>query len=126
MDPIDLIRARRRRLARAAALVGATAMLGASALAAPVAVADTVITVNTVSQEINGDGFCSLQEAIYAANLSGDADTVGAIACAIAGTFKGIGVIEASILLQLDADEVFAGYKVREIAAGLFSLINKD
>lgn len=39
------------------------------AIAPGVVRAETTILVNTVNQEINGDGFCSLQEAIYAANL---------------------------------------------------------
>lgn len=39
----------------------------------PVARAGTTIFVTTVNQEINGDAFCSLQEAIYAANR--DANT---------------------------------------------------
>ena len=57
---------RTRRLAAAFAGLTLVATLG---WLAPVASASTVILVNTVNQEINGDGFCSLQEAIYAANL---------------------------------------------------------
>lgn len=51
--------------------VGTTiaAMLVSLMAVVPVAQAGTTILVNTVNQEINGDGFCSLQEAIYAANL---------------------------------------------------------
>ncbi|MBN2305921.1 MAG: ADP-ribosylglycohydrolase family protein, partial [Anaerolineae bacterium] len=45
------------------------------------------------------------QTAIYAANLSGDADTTGAIACAIAGAYKGIGAIDTAYRQTLDADE---------------------
>lgn len=66
------------------------------------------------------------QTAIYAANLSGDADTVGAIACAMAGAYRGIGAIESSIRLTLDADEVFAGYHVQGIADGLFMLATRN
>ena len=69
MDSITMTRVRRRRLAGPTALLAALGLLATSAVAAPVVVAETVITVNTTSQEINGDGFCSLQEAIYAANL---------------------------------------------------------
>ena len=62
-------RKRRTAIGRALALL-ATAALLMPAVAAPAVVrAGTTITVNTVNQEINGDGFCSLQEAIYAANL---------------------------------------------------------
>lgn len=62
------------------------------------------------------------QTAIYAANLSGDADTVGAIACAIAGAYAGIGAFDPALITKLDADEVFAGYQVRAIADGLYRL----
>jgi uncharacterized repeat protein (TIGR01451 family) len=44
-------------------------MLAAGTTLAPVARAASVITVNETAQEINNDGDCSLQEAIYAANL---------------------------------------------------------
>ncbi|MBN1565230.1 MAG: ADP-ribosylglycohydrolase family protein [Anaerolineae bacterium] len=62
------------------------------------------------------------QTAIYAANLSGDADTVGAIACAMAGAYAGINAIDPEIIAQLDADEVFAGYDVPALADGLYDL----
>lgn len=62
------------------------------------------------------------QTAIYAANLSGDADTVGAIACAIAGTFAGFDALDPALVAQLDADPVFAEYHVRELADGLYNL----
>lgn len=65
------------------------------------------------------------QTAIYAANLSGDADTVGAIACAIAGAFKGMAAIDPAIARCLDADEVFAAYHVPQIADGLLGLIER-
>jgi len=65
------------------------------------------------------------QTAIYAANLSGDADTVGAIACAIAGTYAGITAFDPAILARLDADEVTARYHPREIADGLYRLATK-
>ena len=65
------------------------------------------------------------QTAIYAANLSGDADTVGAIACAIAGAYAGIGAFDPAILARLDADEVFARYDVRGLADGLCALIGE-
>ena len=65
------------------------------------------------------------QTAIYAANLSGDADTVGAMACAIAGAFKGMAAIGPAIASRLDADEVFASYNVPQIADGLLALIER-
>jgi ADP-ribosylglycohydrolase len=42
-----------------------------------------------------------LQTAIYAAALAGDADTVGAMACAIAGAWHGIGAFPADVLATL-------------------------
>jgi len=62
------------------------------------------------------------QAAIYAANLSGDADTVGAIACAMAGAYAGINAFDPAILARLDADEVTASYRIRDIAEGLYAL----
>jgi ADP-ribosylglycohydrolase len=61
--------------------------------------------------------------AIHAAALSGDADTVGAIACALCGAFRGIGAFEQDIIDTLDNDPVFADYHVRDIADGLIGLI---
>jgi hypothetical protein len=57
--------------AKAAALAAlvAGALGGPHLLDVPGASAATTITVNTVSQQVNGDGFCSLPEAMYAANL---------------------------------------------------------
>ena len=63
------------------------------------------------------------QTAILAANLSGDADTIGAIACAIAGTFAGFEAIPAEDVAVLEKDAVFRAYDVRGIAAGLNGLI---
>lgn len=63
------------------------------------------------------------QTAIYSANLSGDADTVGAIACAMAGAYKGIGAFEPYIIDTLDADPITASYDMRGIADGLLKLI---
>lgn len=70
---------------------------------------------------VMGDGD-PRQTAIYAANLSGDADTVGAIACAMAGAYSGIGAFDPAVLAQLDADEIFASYHVRDLADGLYRL----
>ncbi len=63
------------------------------------------------------------EAAILAANLSGDADTIGAIACAIAGTFAGFSTIPAADIAVLDQDAVFRSYDVPAIAAGLQALI---
>ena len=65
------------------------------------------------------------QAAILAANLSGDADTIGAIACAMAGTFAGYDAIPAEDVAVLENDSVFREYKVRSIADGLLALIEK-
>ncbi|MGQ9849211.1 MAG: ADP-ribosylglycohydrolase family protein [Aggregatilineaceae bacterium] len=62
------------------------------------------------------------QAAIYAANLSGDADTVGAIACAMAGAYAGIGAFPPDVLAALESDEVTASYRIRELAEGLYQL----
>ncbi|MCY4247057.1 MAG: ADP-ribosylglycohydrolase family protein [Chloroflexi bacterium] len=64
--------------------------------------------------------------AILAANLSGDADTIGAIACAIAGAFAGIKAIPRADMAVLDADEVFQAYDVRAIADGLAEMVEKN
>ena len=63
------------------------------------------------------------ETAILAANLSGDADTIGAIACAMAGTFAGYDAMPAGDVAVLENDPVFQSYAVREIAAGLRRLI---
>jgi ADP-ribosylglycohydrolase len=42
------------------------------------------------------------QAAIYAAALSGDADTIGAMACAIAGAWQGVDAFEPAVLSQLE------------------------
>ena len=66
------------------------------------------------------------ETAILAANLSGDADTIGAIACAMAGSFAGYEAIPAEDIAVLEADEVFREYDVRGIAAGLEALLLKS
>ena len=66
------------------------------------------------------------ETAILAANLSGDADTIGAIACAIAGAYAGIDAIPAADITVLEADVVFQSYDVRAIADGLAALSAKS
>ncbi|MCS6836974.1 MAG: ADP-ribosylglycohydrolase family protein [Anaerolineae bacterium] len=63
-----------------------------------------------------------VQTACYAANLSGDADTVGAIACAIAGAFKGFAAIPATYVDQLDSDPIMISYHVRDLARSMAQL----
>ncbi|MCY3832107.1 MAG: ADP-ribosylglycohydrolase family protein [Chloroflexi bacterium] len=64
--------------------------------------------------------------AILAANLSGDADTIGAIACAMAGAFAGFNAIPADDIAVLESDAVFQSYDVRGIAVGLEAMIAKS
>jgi ADP-ribosylglycohydrolase len=84
------------------------------------AITETVGASFGVLLMANGD---PKQAAIYSANLSGDADTVGAIACAIAGAYKGISAFEPAILDVLDKDPINASYDIRGIADGLLNLI---
>lgn len=58
--------------------------------------------------------------AIYAAALSGDADTVGAIACAIAGTWQGVEVIPADHLETIR--RVNPQYNFEQTADGLYEI----
>ena len=64
------------------------------------------------------------ETAILAANLSGDADTIGAIACAMAGAYAGYDAIPAADIAVLEADAVFREYDVRAIAQGIAALIS--
>jgi len=64
------------------------------------------------------------QTAILSANLSGDADTVGAIATAMAGAFSGLDAFDAAHIAKLEADEVFASYDVRAIADGIYQTLS--
>lgn len=63
------------------------------------------------------------QTAIYAAGLSGDADTVGAMACAIAGAWKGIEAFEPFIVQQLKAANPALDFDM--VAQGLFDLVRR-
>jgi hypothetical protein len=60
---------RRRRFVQRLAVAFTTAALAMPVLTAPVARAGTTIVVTTTDQSVNTDAECSLQEAIYAANL---------------------------------------------------------
>lgn len=57
-----------RRRSAVAALTTA-ALVASLGWASPVAHADSIISVSTLDQEVNGDADCSIQEAIYSANL---------------------------------------------------------
>jgi ADP-ribosylglycohydrolase len=59
------------------------------------------------------------ETALLAANTSGDADTVAAIATAIAGAFCGIAAVPAEWAAALDADPVFQQYDVHGLARGI-------
>ena len=48
------------------------------------------------------------ETAVLAANLSGDADTIGAIACAMAGAYAGFDAMTATDIAVLEADAVFS------------------
>lgn len=84
------------------------------------AIAETVGSAFGVLVMAKGD---PLQTAIYAANLSGDADTVGAIATAMAGAYTGDEAIPTELKEALQADEVFASYDVPALAQGILGLI---
>jgi ADP-ribosylglycohydrolase len=81
------------------------------------AVADSVPCAFGVLAMADGD---PVTTAIYAAALSGDADTVGAIACAIAGAWHGVDSIpleQIEIIRQANPE-----YDFEEIAEGLFAV----
>lgn len=63
------------------------------------------------------------QTAIYAAGLSGDADTVAAMACAIAGAWRGVEAFEPSIIQQLKAANPTLDFE--KVAQGLFDLVRR-
>lgn len=68
---------------------------------------------------VMGDGD-PLQCAVYAAALSGDADTIGAMACAIAGSWRGINAFSQSVIDTLvDANPDLDFYRIAE---GLFKI----
>jgi ADP-ribosylglycohydrolase len=60
------------------------------------------------------------QAAIYAAALSGDADTVAAMACAIAGTWVGVKAFNPAVLAQLRAAN--PEFDFENTARGLYTL----
>ena len=63
------------------------------------------------------------QTAIYAAGLSGDADTIGAIACAIAGTWRGLESFDEYTIRMLKSANPELDFD--QVASGLAELAQK-
>lgn len=84
---------------------------------ATLAVADAVPCAFGILAMADGD---LIDTAIYAAALSGDADTVGAMAGAMAGAWRGIDSIPMEYVEMLS--RVNAQYDFEEIAEGLFAV----
>jgi len=80
------------------------------------AITETVGTAFGVLVLANGDPALTAK---YAAAVSGDADTVAAIACAIAGTLRGFSAIPGWAVTALEADPIFQSYSVRALADGI-------
>ncbi len=64
-----------------------------------------------------------IQAAIYAAALSGDADTVAAMACAMAGAFKGAGSFPPEVIQKIQQANPSMDFE--KIIAGLYQLAIK-
>jgi ADP-ribosylglycohydrolase len=62
-----------------------------------------------------------LMTAQYAANLSGDADTVAAMSCAIAGAWHGFAQFPGDIIEKID--QVNPEWDIKKIAAGLTEMV---
>jgi len=69
----------------------------------------------------DGDPF---QTAIYAAALSGDADTIGAMACAIAGAWRGISVFKTEHIEKLQSAN--PEFDFEKMAQGLLGIAEKN
>lgn len=65
-----------------------------------------------------------LQTAKYSAALSGDADTIGAMACSIAGAWKGISAFDQKYLEKIN--QVNPEFNFEEVAVGLHKLAEKN
>ena len=81
-----------------------------------------------IEQERKGNVKCAngnpIETAIYSAALSGKADTVGAMACAVAGAWQTIDVFP---LEHIDAlDQANTQYHFEEIAEGLYELAHQN
>ena len=64
------------------------------------------------------------QSAIYAAGLSGDADTIGAMACAIAGAWQGAGAFDGDIVHTLKTTNPELDFE--GVASGLTELAQRS
>jgi ADP-ribosylglycohydrolase len=65
-----------------------------------------------------------VQTAIYAAALSGDADTVGAMACAMAGAWKGLDAFPADVITALNSANPEINFE--QLAQGLEQVARKN
>ena len=86
-------------------------------IGATLAIPDSVAAAFGVLVMADGD---PKQTAIYAAALSGDADTVAAMGCAIAGAWKGVEVFDQAIIDALH--KANPGYDFEQVAQGLLTL----
>ena len=64
------------------------------------------------------------QTAIYSAALSGDADTIGAMACAIAGAWRGISAFRPAHIEKLN--QANPEFNFEKVAQGLLALAEKN
>jgi len=87
---------------------------------ATLAVPDSIPCAFGILAMANGN---PVQAATYAAALSGDADTVAAIACAIAGAWQGIDAIPLDVIQTIR--QANPQYNFEEIAEGLYDVALK-
>jgi ADP-ribosylglycohydrolase len=99
----------RRRLQRIYDVVGAT-----------LAISEAVPAAFGVLVMGQGD---PTQTAIYAAGLSGDADTIGAMACAIAGAWRGLQAFDAGHIARLQTANPTLDFTA--VAQGLYTIAKK-
>lgn len=86
-------------------------------IGATLAIPDSVGAAFGVLAMAEGD---PKQTAIYAAAVSGDADTVAAMGCAIAGAWKGVAAFDPAVIATLH--KANPGYDFEEVAQGLLNL----
>jgi ADP-ribosylglycohydrolase len=86
---------------------------------ATLAIPESVPAAFGVLVMANGD---PKQAAIYAAALSGDADTIGAMACAMAGAWRGANAIPPEIVVKLRSANPELDFA--EVAKGLYRIAN--
>ena len=85
------------------------------------AIPESVTSAFGVLVMAEGDPY---QAAVYAAALSGDADTVAAMACAIAGAWRGIEVFKKEYLETLR--QANPEFNFEEVSVGLLALAEKN